>query len=165
MQTMPMDPTDLPDTSVDGTYLDEMVRRQQEIDRQQELELLKNLLGWIAAEPAVALAAAAVEQQGLGWEPREDYLPFEVVLDYYGIHDSCLEGHVRAEVLHLHRELSDDLERMFLDAKGLAGQGPLSPTAFLTGADWAIQRDRARRALSLLGLERDDQLLFAEVTE
>jgi hypothetical protein len=158
VQTWRVDPTSFPDIYVDGVSLHEGNRRHQ-------LEMLEGYLRWIAADPAVAIAAAVAELQARGLEPDDGNLPFEIVMGYDYVEESLIEGHIPDGVLDLHRQLSEDLERMFWDAEGLAGHGLLSPSAFLDEPEWALQRDRARRTLSLWGLERDDQLLFDDPSE
>jgi hypothetical protein len=153
-----MDPASYPDIYVGGMSLHEGNRRHQ-------LEMFEGWLRWIAADPAVALAADLAEQRSMGVEPEVDTLAFEIVMGYDYVEESLIKGQVPDEVLALHRELSEGLAGMFDTSDGAPGDGQFSDRDFSEGAGWALLRDRARQALILWGLERDDQLLFDQPSE
>ncbi len=122
----------------------------QEGNRQWQRANLESMLRWIAADPGMALAADNRQRE----PDDQNVLPFELHNDMGMVILEVLADVVPERALELARLIDADLQWF--------GDDGLTAAAFINGPEWALERDRARMALDLMGLERDDQKLFTD---
>lgn len=105
---------------------------------------------FIAADPDVSLAL--IERERISIDELaltlDDYLPL-----------ARREGVVEADAM----ALLDEIDSVFGAMSGLEHADQWTDVAVRSGAEWAAQRERARRALDLLGEPRADEDLAGHI--
>jgi hypothetical protein len=117
-------------------------------------------LRWLAAEPAIALRALDAAWINEPVMDRSGYVPDDLVLTLAHWHEVARDARVvSSDALALLIEI-DEAWDAIVEPEDIEAW---SPEAFATSDFWAMQRQRARRALDLMGVSRADDDLAGNV--